>query len=98
LEKLQTYFAGQWRDGSGPCYDTIYPANGEVVAQLHGCTTDDVELAVSFAESARLQPSWANLKPHERASLLYKIAQGIRAKASCNASTMASRLTKRERW
>jgi betaine-aldehyde dehydrogenase len=80
-ERLQTYFSGVWRDGSGPIYATTYPANGQLVAQLHACTADDVNLAVTFAEAARLQPSWANLKPHERALLLYKIAQGIRANA-----------------
>jgi betaine-aldehyde dehydrogenase len=81
IEQLQTYFAGEWRDGSGPSYSTSYPADGSLIAQLHACTVSDVDVAVCFAESARLQPNWANLKPHERASLLYKIAQGIRDNA-----------------
>ncbi len=81
IEQLQTYFTGKWRDGSGPSYATSYPANGTLVAQLNACTEGDVDAAVQFAESARLQPNWANLKPHERAALLYKIAQGIRANA-----------------
>jgi betaine-aldehyde dehydrogenase len=80
-ELVKTYFAGQWRHGSGPIYSTHYPADGTQVAQLHACIASDVDAAVAFAEQARCQPAWANLKPHERANLLYRIAQGIRARA-----------------
>ncbi len=80
-EKIQTYFAGQWRDASGPAYVTDYPADHSPVARLHAATADDVDEAVRFAEQARQLPSWAGLKPHQRAGLLYKIAEGIRANA-----------------
>lgn len=80
-EKLQTLIAGRWRDASGPLYTTFYPHDGSAVAQLHAATLDDVDEAVEAAEQARQQPAWARLLPHERAGLLHRIAQGIRARA-----------------
>jgi betaine-aldehyde dehydrogenase len=80
-EHLHTFFTGTWRDASGPQYSTTYPADGSTVATLHAATEKDVHIAVSFAEAARLKSDWALLKPHERALLLYKIAQGIRARS-----------------
>ena len=77
-EQIQTFTAGQWRDASGPRYTTEYPADGSIVAALHAATADDVNAAVEAAEAARQRPSWANLKPHERATLLHRIAAGIR--------------------
>jgi acyl-CoA reductase-like NAD-dependent aldehyde dehydrogenase len=75
---LQTYFAGQWRDASGPVYSTEYPADGNTVATLNAASALDVDEAVQAAECARHRPSWAGLKRHERASLLLRIAAGIR--------------------
>lgn len=75
---LETYLAGQWRDASGPVYSTEYPADGSTVATLNAATAADVDEAVQAAERARHLPSWAGLKRHERASLLHRIAAGIR--------------------
>ena len=80
-EKLQTLLAGRWRDASGPEYATEYPHDGSTVATLHGATADDVDEAVQAAERARKLPSWAGLKRHERASILHRIAGGIRERA-----------------
>jgi betaine-aldehyde dehydrogenase len=80
-EHIHTYFAGRWRDASGPIYTTEYPADGSAVAALHGATAADVDEAVLAAEAARQKPNWANLKPHERAAILHRIAAGIRARS-----------------
>ncbi len=79
-EKIKTFMSGQWRDASGPEYTTQYPADGTTVASLHAATAADVDEAVQYAEKARKEPSWAGLKPHQRASILYRIADGIRAR------------------
>ncbi len=79
-EKIQTQLAGRWRDASGPAYTTEYPADGSSVATLHAATAQDVDEAVQVAEQARRQPAWAGLKRHERASILHRIAGGIRAR------------------
>jgi betaine-aldehyde dehydrogenase len=78
---IQSYFAGTWRDASGPHYSTHYPADGSPVASLHAATAADVDLAVRHAEAARLQPNWANLKTQERAGMLHRMAAGIRARS-----------------
>ncbi|MGE4339168.1 MAG: aldehyde dehydrogenase [Pigmentiphaga sp.] len=80
-ELLHTFFAGRWRSASGPLYATEYPHDGSEVARLHAATVDDVNEAVEFAEAARQRPSWAGLKPHERAGMLYRIAARIREEA-----------------
>ncbi|MES2361883.1 MAG: aldehyde dehydrogenase [Pseudomonadota bacterium] len=78
IPHLQSLIAGQWRDASGPSYATDYAHDGSTVATLHAATAEDVNEAVLAAEKARMQPAWANLKPHERASMLHRIAAGIR--------------------
>ena len=80
-EHIKTYFAGQWQDASAALYETTYPHDGSVVATLHGATAGDVDTAVQFAHAAMQKPNWANLKAHERAGLLHKMAAGIRAEA-----------------
>lgn len=78
LPQLETFMAGRWRHASGPQYVTDYAHDGSPVATLNAATADDVNEAVLAAESARQKPDWANLKPHERAALLHRIAAGIR--------------------
>ncbi len=80
-EHVQTLIAGEWRDASGSMYSTEYPFDGSVIAILHAATVNDVNEAVAAAEAARLQPTWANLMPHQRAAFLHKIAAGIRARS-----------------
>jgi acyl-CoA reductase-like NAD-dependent aldehyde dehydrogenase len=76
--RLQTLIGGRWREGSGPLYSTEYPADGSVVAELHAASVADADEAVQTAEAARHRPSWAGLKPHQRALLLHRMAAGIR--------------------
>jgi acyl-CoA reductase-like NAD-dependent aldehyde dehydrogenase len=80
-EQLHSFIAGRWRDASGPRYTTEYPHDGSVVAELHAANAIDVDEAVQAAERARQQPAWARLKHHERAGMLYRVADGIRARA-----------------
>ncbi|MBL0085402.1 MAG: aldehyde dehydrogenase [Ideonella sp.] len=79
-DTISSLIAGRWRDATGPEYTTEYPADGSAVATLHAATATDVDEAVQAAESARRLPTWANLKRHERAGLLHRIAAGIRAR------------------
>lgn len=76
-----TLIAGRWRDASGPKYEVTYPADGSVIGTLHAATVDDVDEAIAAAEKARKAPTWAGLKAHQRAALLFRIAEGIRADA-----------------
>ena len=74
---LQTYFAGRWRDASGPLYTTEYPATGQAVSSLHAATVSDVHEALQFAEMARNKSDWAGLLPHQRAAILHRMARLI---------------------
>ncbi len=81
-EILPICIAGQWRLGGGERYATRYPATGEVVAELNAASLDDVEEAVQGAHRAFLTSGWAQRKPHERAAVLHRVADLIRARVS----------------
>jgi len=53
------------------------PADGTSNCVLSGAAPEDLEIAVDAAVSAQRQPAWRNLKPHERAAFLHRIANGI---------------------
>ena len=78
---LPICIAGVWRLGAGDRYGTRYPATGEVVAELNAASLDDVEEAIQGAHRAFRESGWAQRKPHERAAVLYRVADLIRAKS-----------------
>ena len=73
--------AGQWRDGGGARYASIYPANQQPVATLNAASLDDVDAAITGAHQAFQRSGWATAKPHERAAVLHRIAALIRQQA-----------------
>ncbi|OWY28137.1 aldehyde dehydrogenase [Herbaspirillum robiniae] len=77
-ETLPICVAGQWRLGGGDRYATLYPATGEAVAHLNAASVADVEEAIAGADLAFRTSGWAQKKPHERAAVLYRVAQLIR--------------------
>nr|WP_130361933.1 aldehyde dehydrogenase [Pigmentiphaga kullae] len=80
-KNLPICVAGVWREGGGERYATLYPATGEPVAYLNAASLDDVEEAIQGAHRAFRTSGWAQRKPHERAAVLYRIAQLIRERA-----------------
>jgi acyl-CoA reductase-like NAD-dependent aldehyde dehydrogenase len=72
--------AGEWRRGRGDAYSSIYPADGSTTAQLHAASAADAAEAVERAQRAFERSDWARRKPHERARVLYRVAEGIRAR------------------
>ena len=80
-QTLPICIAGDWRLGRGERYATCYPATGEAVAWLNAASVEDVEDAVQGAHQAFLHSGWAQRKPHERASVLYRIAELIRERS-----------------
>ncbi len=82
LDDLQTIcIAGNWRVGGGDTYETLYPATGQVVARLNAASIADVEEAIVGAQHAFEKTDWATLKPHERARVLYRVAEMIRSRS-----------------
>jgi betaine-aldehyde dehydrogenase len=63
-------------DAAGRAFQSIYPATGEVIAELHAATPAIVEQAVSVAREA--QKEWARRKPVERGRVLRRAADLLR--------------------
>lgn len=77
-QTLPICIAGHWRQGRGERYASHYPATGEPIAWLNAADLQDVEDAIQGAHQAFLHSGWAQRKPHERAAVLYRIAELIR--------------------
>ncbi|GAA2309134.1 aldehyde dehydrogenase [Streptomyces kunmingensis] len=67
--------AGRWRRGGGEPFDTVDPATGEVLATVHAASAEEVDEAALAAARAAVDPAWRDLLPHQRARLLYRIAE-----------------------
>jgi betaine-aldehyde dehydrogenase len=65
-------------DTAGAPIEVIYPATGEVIAVLHEATPAVTEAAL--ASAARAQGEWGALRPVERARILRRAADIIRAR------------------
>ncbi|WP_116474066.1 aldehyde dehydrogenase [Zobellella maritima] len=74
------FIGGEWRQGRGPVSVSRFPADGSVNAELSTASREDVEEAVQAAERAWRAPSWRQALPHQRAAILYKVANLIEAR------------------
>lgn len=72
---------GEWRQGGGIAYASRYPADDSVNAELAAASVADAEEAVQAADAAWRRADWRDLKPHERAAVLYKISSLIRSRS-----------------
>lgn len=77
---LQINVAGEWRPGRGARYESLYPADGSVSAELNAASAEDTVEAIERAHHAFVNGPWAHMKAHERARVLYRVAEGIRAR------------------
>lgn len=73
------YLGGEWQAGSGAEITSVFPADGSVNRVLRGASAADGEAAIARAKAAQADPAWRGMKPHERARILYRIADGIEA-------------------
>jgi acyl-CoA reductase-like NAD-dependent aldehyde dehydrogenase len=71
----------EWVPGTGDSFISTNPADGSEIARIGGASQGDVQAAVTAARAALANPQWRDLKPHERARLLYRIAELITADA-----------------
>jgi betaine-aldehyde dehydrogenase len=75
LQKL--YIDGAYSDASGDAtFETINPANGEVLAQVQRATKEDVERAVVSAEKG--QKIWAAMTAMQRSRILRRAVDILR--------------------
>src|SRR5690606_28133921 len=67
------FIGGEWKKAAnGTTFETVNPANGEVLARVAEAGEDDVDVAVKAARKA--QGPWSRLPSHERAKYLYALA------------------------
>ncbi len=78
--KASHFVAGApMEDAAGAVIDIVFPATGEVVAQVHEATPAVIEAALAAAAAA--QADWAALRPVERGRILRRAADIIRDRA-----------------
>ena len=68
---------GTWCHGGGAPFQTVNPANGQVIAEVGTADDDDVDRAVEAAQAASRDQRWKGLLPHERARPLYRMGDLI---------------------
>jgi phenylacetaldehyde dehydrogenase len=69
------FIGGEWVEAvSGKIFNTYNPATGEVLAEVAEGDRADVDRAVKAARKAFEEGPWPNMLGHERARLLWKIA------------------------
>jgi acyl-CoA reductase-like NAD-dependent aldehyde dehydrogenase len=69
---------GKWVPAkSGKTFETINPANEEVLARIAEGDKADVDEAVKAARKAFDEGPWPSMNPHQRARLMFKIAELI---------------------
>ena len=73
---------GEWVEArSGESFETINPANGEVIGRAASGDAADVDAAVIAARKAFEEPAWQGMAPHARSRLLLRIADVIEKNA-----------------
>jgi acyl-CoA reductase-like NAD-dependent aldehyde dehydrogenase len=73
---------GKWvASKSGKTFETVNPANEEVLALVSEGDKADVDEAVKAARKALEEGGWSNMGPHQRARLMFKIADLIETHA-----------------
>ena len=78
----QMYIDGQWVDAlSGRRFDTVDPATEAVITTVPHSGVEDVERAVGAARRAFESGPWSTLTPAERQRMLWRIGEGIYARA-----------------
>jgi acyl-CoA reductase-like NAD-dependent aldehyde dehydrogenase len=76
----QLLIGGKWvASKSGKTFETINPANEEVLSLVAEGDKADVEEAVKVARKAFEEGKWPSMGPHQRSRLLFKVADLIDA-------------------
>ncbi|UZZ09717.1 aldehyde dehydrogenase family protein [Ectopseudomonas mendocina] len=81
LDRPHLFIDGQWlAPQSGEHFEVFDPSAASLLAKVAAAGRTDVDLAVSAARRAFDEGSWPRLSGHERAGVLRRIADGIRAR------------------
>ncbi len=79
----KAWIGGRWTDArSGETREIVNPADGSVIARVPEMSDEDVTQAVAAARRAFDEGPWPKLPARERGTVLFKIAEAIRARAA----------------
>src|SRR3989337_823900 len=88
VDTRKMWIDGKWVPARGNATrDVINPATGVVIARVPEATADDVKDAVKAARKAFDTGPWRKMMHRERGPILFKVAEGIRARAAELAKT-----------
>jgi aminomuconate-semialdehyde/2-hydroxymuconate-6-semialdehyde dehydrogenase len=80
MKEVKHYINGQYAgSGNGKLFENINPANGKVISKVHEAGREEVDAAVKAAKAA-LRGPWGKMTLEQRATILYKVADGINAR------------------
>jgi len=71
----QIFIGGLWQKGGGAPITSYFAAETVENTTISGASNDDVDVGIERAR--RAQPAWAALKAQDRATVLYRISDGI---------------------
>lgn len=78
IKEYQLFINGEWRtSSSGETIDVLSPSTEEVVARVQNGTAEEAIETLQYADKA--QKEWKKLPARERADLLYKFSNEIKA-------------------
>jgi succinate-semialdehyde dehydrogenase / glutarate-semialdehyde dehydrogenase len=87
VKNRQLYINGKWSDGSsGKKIAVENPATEDTIAEVSAGTKDDIAKAIDSAAAA--MPAWMKLTAYDRAKVLKKTADLLRARVDDLAKTM----------
>jgi len=73
--ETRLFIDGGYRDaGQGGRFETINPANGEVIAEMAAGTAEDIDVAVQAASRSFRSGDWSRMAPRDRMAILYRFA------------------------
>ena len=80
-EPQKMFLGGDWVHSSGgKSFATTDPATGEILTEVPEASKDDVDSAVAAARAVVDKRQWVGLPTHQRAEIIWKIADGIEAR------------------
>jgi aldehyde dehydrogenase (NAD+) len=80
--RAQLFIDGEWQDASsGKTFTSYNPATGEPLAEVAEAGPADLDRAVRAARQAFEDSAWSRMSGRERGRLLWRIADGIEARA-----------------
>ena len=69
----KAFINGKYVDSiSGKTFESINPANGEVLTSVSECSEQDVDMAVNAARKSFEKGDWSTMPPAERKGVLLK--------------------------